>query len=114
MRDEIFFLNSIEDPTFSATLDNKESQALTQYLDEVEQGPANGSMDIDWQMLGRGYYQHLQVLDVLQQTDQLGYQEYLQKLLSDIEAWKQRCTPLPYTVKRVEEELLRLGLKTDQ
>ena len=47
-------------------------------------GAADGEMDISFQENGRGYYAHLHELERLSAVSQKDYQEYRDKLLSEL------------------------------
>ena len=47
-------------------------------------GTADGEMDISFQENGRGYYAHLHELERLRAVSQKDYQEYRDKLLSEL------------------------------
>lgn len=49
-------------------------------------GAADGSMDIEFQETGRGYYAHLHELAALEETDKAAYTAYREKLLQEITA----------------------------
>ena len=47
-------------------------------------GAADGEMDISFQENGRGYYAHLHELERLRAVSQKDYQEYREKLLTEL------------------------------
>lgn len=82
---ETFFLKDIKREGYRNSLSDQENAALDLYLQDMQQGPADGEMDIEWQESGRGYYAHLHQLESL--DDAQKKTEYLKRLKEDINLW---------------------------
>jgi len=97
-----FFLKDIDSEDYQYSLSSDEQAALDRYLREMELGPADGEMDIDWQDNGQGYYAHLHELHNI--DDKQARSQYRQDLLEDIKKWMVR-EPNNYMVANVREIL---------
>ena len=96
------FLKDIRSEDYLAGLDDSEKAAIEEYLHQMEIGPADGEMDIDWQDQGLGYYVHLHNLQFM--TDPAQKKDYFKKLKDDIDIWLKE-KPGHYMVSQVKDKL---------
>lgn len=106
MTTRTFFLKDIDSETFWKGLSLSEQASLDRYLHEMELGPADGEMDIDWQDQGQGYYIHLHKLYSI--DDEQERLLYRQNLLEDINRWLAK-EPNNYMVSNVQNLLKKPG-----
>jgi hypothetical protein len=98
----IFLLANIENPEFMSSLSDCEKDNVEQFLYEMELGPGDGEMAIEWQSECKGYYAHLKFLHLPLQND--NDRTYKILLEDDIEKWKAR-SPGNFMVEEVENIL---------
>jgi hypothetical protein len=87
IRREIYLLASMTLPDYRDGLSAEDKGAVTLYLEEMQVGPADGNMDIEWQENCRGYYRHLEILEALRLECQEAAETYVTSLEKDIIAW---------------------------
>ena len=105
MTTRTFFLKDIDSKNYRKSLSLSEQASLDKYLHEMELGPADGEMDIDWQDQGQGYYVHLHELDSI--DDKQERLQYRHNLLDDIKRWLVK-EPNNYMVANVQTLLANL------
>ncbi|HLF29432.1 MAG TPA: hypothetical protein VI566_00225 [Xanthomonadales bacterium] len=100
MTTNTFFLKDMRAENYREGLSPEEKALLDRYAEEMEQGPADGEMDITWMETGRGYYSHLHFLNSIEDAEDRDL--YLQKLREDIDT-RLSEDPNNYMVGRVRE-----------
>jgi hypothetical protein len=85
-----------------SSLSECEKHNVKRFLYEMERGPGDGEIDIEWQSEWKGYYAHLEFLHLPLQDD--NDKAYMALLEDDIEKWKARSSG-NYMVENVESIL---------
>ena len=85
MINETFFLKDIRKENYRQGLSVEDESALDGYLEEMETGPGDGDMDIEWKDQGKGYYIHDHILNGIKDDQECDL--YLVKLREDIDTW---------------------------
>lgn len=101
INDVSFFVTDILDPENWLGFTEGQREAIGQYLDDLQRGPADGEMDIEWQETGRSYYVHLLRLTELEGDVR---DAYLERLQHDINACS-AIWPNNYAVRGVAEKV---------
>ncbi len=96
------FLEDIRSEDYVTALDDSELAVIEKYLEQMQTGPADGEMDIDWQDQGHGYYAHLHELEHLTDPDEKA--QYRKRLEADMETWLAE-KPGHYMVENVRKML---------
>jgi len=78
-----FFIEDLTEQALSL-MDVETRQAAEEFKQQCEDGPGDGSIDIEWQESCKGYYAHLEVLDQLKQISPKDYQTYRNRLVKEI------------------------------
>ena len=104
MRHDIYLLSSIIQPGFWNDLTVTEQGLVTEFLQDMQQGPADGEVDVQWQETNRGYYTHLEILERLKVEKPQAVEDYVAALESDIAAWL-AIKPNKYEVLNLKEIL---------
>ena len=87
MKHDIYLLSSMTQPGYWDDLTRSERESVTSYLEDMQQGPADGGMDGQWQETSRGYYTHLEILGILKVENPQAVGDYMTALKSDTTAW---------------------------
>lgn len=94
------FLEDIESEKYLQQCTEEELAEIDHYMNDMQTGPADGDIDIEWLDSGRGYYIHLHELDARKGEDKKNYRISLE---ADIEEWL-RLKPGNHMVEQVKSQ----------
>ena len=106
MQKPSLFHKDISNPDYMDSLSPDDRTTVERFVEDMQTGPADGEMDIDWQGTARGYYAHLEILQSLAEAHERD--QYRAQLREDIEAWLQEA-PNNHMVLTVREQVFGNG-----
>lgn len=110
MTKQTYFIRDILSAQYWIDLTDPQRESLSQYFADLQSGPADGEMDIEWQESQRGYYHHLAKLAQLEGQAKT---DYIDHLLDDISICL-TIWPGNYIVERVADQVRAFNTTQNQ